>query len=296
MAARQCFIRRRAFTLIELLVVIAIIGILISLLLPAVQKVREAASRTRCGNNLKQLGVALHMYHDTHGSFPQAYSGKKLFVAPDDNNRSWATLVLPFLEQQNLQNTGYSIYKDKVVFTFLCSSDPRNRHNYGGGNGFQAGYGVTSYLAVDGNDFKPGSKITGGDQGIIFHDSKTRIAQVTDGTSMTVMVGERPPTWNLYWGWWTWSQYDSTLDARTTYKKINTEGNGSSKPCVVPAYYGPGNLMNDCDAHHFWSFHPNGANWLFGDGSLRFITYSASQVMPLLATRDGGETVADGTY
>jgi prepilin-type N-terminal cleavage/methylation domain-containing protein/prepilin-type processing-associated H-X9-DG protein len=288
----------RAFTLIELLVVIAIIGILIALLLPAVQKVREAAKRTKCSNHLRQLGLALVQYHDNNGSFPQAYTGKYLWQDPTNKNppnATWTSLILAYIEQGNLEKTGFQGFSKSAVETFLCPSDPRWEGKYDGSS-FGGGWGMTWYMAVDGNDFAPGSPIKGGDQGILYHDSKTRMAEITDGTSSTVMVGERPPPWNLYWGWWTWYQYDNTLDARNSYKKVNTEGNGSSKPCVVPVYFSEGHLMNDCDVHHFWSVHPNGANWLFADGSVRFITYSASQIMPLLATRDGGEPVPDGSY
>jgi prepilin-type N-terminal cleavage/methylation domain-containing protein/prepilin-type processing-associated H-X9-DG protein len=287
-----------AFTLIELLVVIAIIGILIALLLPAVQKVRESASLRKCSNNLKQLGIALHMYHDQYGMFPQAYSSTELFndpgqtFPPNQYKPSWAVCLLPFIEQDAAHKLGFDSYSVQVIKLYLCSSDPRLSGKYAG-SAFGGGHGVTSYLAVNGNEFTPGNK-TKGNEGVIYFDSKTRMAEITDGTSNTVLLGERPPTWDHYWGWWSWSQFDSTLDARTTHRIYGSEGYGSNKACVVPAFFGPGDLQNNCDAHHFWSLHNRGANWLFGDGSVRFLTYAAGPYVPLLATRNGNETVPDG--
>jgi prepilin-type N-terminal cleavage/methylation domain-containing protein len=281
-----------AFTLIELLVVIAIIGILVSLLLPAVQKVREAANRTKCANNLKELGVALHMYHDAYAVFPQAYSGSLVFNFPDDSHRSWASLILSFIEQNNLEETGYRNYYNKVVKMFVCPSDPRGEVHYSGSGSLGTGYGMTDYMAVDGNDFSFSNKnvITGGNQGVIYHDSHTRMAEITDGTSNTLLLGERPPSNDLYWGWWTWTEFDATLSARHSYQKI------ASGHCVPPFQFGPGELSNDCDILHFWSFHFGGAHWLFADVSVRFFPYAASAVIPALATRDGGEVVDTGGY
>ncbi len=293
--------RQRAFTLIELLVVIAIIGILIALLLPAVQKVREAAAKTKCSNNLKQIGTALHMYHDSNGAFPQAYSSKKLFYDPKPQKAgdywpTWGVSILPFIEQANAHAAGFFVYDKMSIKQYQCPSDPRfdTKHT---GSAFGGGQGLTWYLAVDGYDMDiQGAKLSLGNQGIIYYDSKTRMAEITDGTSTTVMVGERPPVLNLYWGWYTWSQFDSTLDARTTEKKITTEGNGSSKACVFPAVYGPGNLQNNCDANHFWSHHQNGSNFLFGDGSVRFVGYNANPILIYLATRGGAEPISEGSY
>src|SRR4051794_14468780 len=115
---------RNGFTLIELLVVIAIIAILIGLLVPAVQKVREAAARTQCQNNLKQIGVALHNYHGFVKRFPQAYNGPLPWNAPDNvTRRSWMSIILPYIEQENLENQGIAGYQGVVVKIYYCPSD-----------------------------------------------------------------------------------------------------------------------------------------------------------------------------
>jgi prepilin-type N-terminal cleavage/methylation domain-containing protein len=284
-------LRRHGFTLIELLVVIAIIGVLVALLLPAVQKVREAAIRVKCANNLKQIGTALHLYHDNYDVFPHAYS--RCFYPPDDEHRNWASLILPFIEQHNLEELGWYSYKTHTVALYRCPADPRTDAvgSYAGETS-----GLTSYLAVDGNDFYyyGVGTIQGGDQGVMYRESRTRMTDITDGTSNTVMLGERPPSPDLRFGWWTYTELDSTLSARMSWLYYHTANNGAA--CPSPAVYSVGSLANDCDMHHFWSLHLGGANWLFADAAVRFIPYSASAVLPLLATRDGGEVVDASSY
>jgi prepilin-type N-terminal cleavage/methylation domain-containing protein len=277
--------RPRGFTLIELLVVIAIIGILIALLLPAVQKVREAAIRSKCSNNLKQMGLALHMYHDTYGTLPQAYG-----ASVGDAYPSWCMLILPFIEQQNLDNQGYNHYHDKTVQLFVCPADPRPDLTYGGQQGLGT-FGPTSYLAIEGTN-------ENGTDGCMYQNSHVRFAEITDGTSETIMVGERPPSPDLYWGWWTYRIWDSTLATRVNGALVYTYSSGyTSEPgaytCASrrPYYFKPGLVTDYCDTHHFWSFHTGGAFWLYADASVRFMPYEGSTIVPALGTRAGGEAV-----
>jgi prepilin-type N-terminal cleavage/methylation domain-containing protein/prepilin-type processing-associated H-X9-DG protein len=279
------------FTLIELLVVIAIIGILIALLLPAVQKVREAANRSKCSNNLKQIGLALHEYVDNTGTFPQAYA-----ESVGDAYPSWCTLILPFIEQQNLKNEGFNSNKDQIVKTFVCPADPRPDLVFPGGiGGFSDRFGTTSYLAAEGTE-------ANGTDGVMFYKSHTRFAQITDGTSQTIVVGERPPSPDLYWGWWTYRIWDATLATRVNSALVYSYSTGDVPlpgyylcSSVRPYYFKPGQVTDYCDTHHFWSFHQGGAHWLYADGSVRFMPYEGSLLVPKLGTRAGGEVV-DNPY
>ena len=295
--------RPTGFTLIELLVVVAIITGLVALLLPGVQKVREAVNRVQCVNNLKQIGIAMHGYHDVYKAFPHAYDARALFQDPSATpatpgrsrtTKSWATLILPFIEQDNLDRAGYANYHDHHLPIYVCPSDSRALGFYSGNRGFGR-QGLTDYLAVTGTmTFKgnPTSSTRPTCDGVIYESSRTRIADITDGTSSTVLVGERPPSPDLFWGWWTWSAFDASLGVRNTFPVYGTSGDQPPIFCtrLFPENYRPRD-NNNCETHHFWSAHPGGGNWLFADDSVRFLSYQSNAILPALATRSGGEVV-----
>jgi prepilin-type N-terminal cleavage/methylation domain-containing protein/prepilin-type processing-associated H-X9-DG protein len=283
--------RRNGFTLIELLVVIAVIAILIALLVPAVQKVRSAASRLECSHHLRQVGIALHNYHDTYKRFPPAV-GPGASVPhyendPDPNRRgadSWMRHILPYIEQAQAKTEQY------IFRVYNCPQDPRF---LGGLYNPVDNHGYASFLAVEGYSI-------GDTQGIMYKNSKTKLATIADGTSNTLLAAERPPliqgpSWG--WGWWdSWDEGDVSIGLK------NMTVLQFSGSCPTPQYYGPGPISADgnnylgspngnCDANHPFSFHQGGAHFLFGDGSVRFVTYSASALLPAFATRSGGEAV-----
>ena len=288
--------RRSGFTLIELLVVIAIIAILIGLLVPAVQKVREAANRMQCSNNLHQIGLACHNYHDANHHFPP---GKGSSYPGYAGYARWSaqSLLLPYIEQDNLYqqmytnpwSTGFFATYNTPVKTYLCPSDPRNLTIIPPGNG-----ALTSYVGVTGSDNDVNLQVNGPTNGIFdISSGGVRLTDVTDGTSNTLMVGERPPTASLFEGWWGASDYDNLLSTRQLYGDLF-----GAPGCVLPGLYGPGSLNGPCngDGNHFWSFHSGGANWVFADGSVRFLPYSASALTIPLGSRNGGEVVDLGAY
>src|SRR5439155_3839325 len=231
------------FTLVELLVVLAMVAVLIALLVPAVQKIREAANRIQCVNNLKQIGIALHGYHDVYQTFPHAYDARALFKDPSQTpedpkstrfilTKSWATFLLPYLEQENLDQAGYDSYHVRHLPLYTCPSDPATA-SYPGGQDYGP-QALTDYLAVTGTMTFVGRPDTGTPRpkcdGVIYESSRTRLTDITDGASNTVLVGERPPSPDLFWGWWTWGAFDSSLGVRNSYPVYGTS---ESRPVIL---------------------------------------------------------------
>ena len=307
---------RPGFTLIELLVVIAIIAILIGLLLPAVQKVRESAARMKCTNNLKQLGIAIHQYHDTRGHFPPSRQASRRFLGPSlyhetvfpkllvgvtetgkipvedyEQLGSWLMRLCPWVEQPAIlpqwdkatsEPELYDIHDDlkKIrIPLFLCPSDPISRT---GPNPW--GYEYNDYLGVTGNNesVDPATGHASNATNGLFPTfnwgwswrRKVTVASATAGLSNVVAVGERPPTNTRYFGRWIMTDYDTVL-GNPNMESALLPTDMSGNPCPTPSYYRPGKFENPCDGTHFWSYHTGGGNWLFGDGSVHFLSYSA---------------------
>ncbi len=359
----------RGFTLIELLVVISIIGVLISLLLPAVQSAREAARRAQCVNNLKQIGVALFNYESSVGAFPPGYIDyqNNPNYTPDLDMGSgwgWAAMSLPFLEQQPLYsaiNFNLAIRdpsNSTAVLTsltvFQCPSDGYNPQPVilwdSTFTNPIATVGHSNYVAVcgweecfmnatgnpqpvyanqyDGNDLDgdPTDGIYGSNSGItcgfgaagigmFWRNSNTRIAAVTDGLSNTNMIGERctahsPTVWP---GAVTGARCPAWM-CTTPWTNPNTPPSSAPNTGNGTAYdqadfdealcLGHGNATHKPNSDNpvfdpdvFWSMHPGGCNFLFGDGSVRFLkTGIAPASYQYLMTRAGGEIISSDSY
>ena len=295
--------RRPAFTLVELLVVIAIIAILIALLIPAVQKVRESANRTECVNKLKQIGIALHQYAERERVFPPAHSQRDWLVkncpTPVDTKEyfSWMTRILPYVEQEALYHQvkwdQWPWYQhplnERVLAIYRCNSDLR-------ADSYMANYGGKDLVALTGYLGVSGTNQLAYD-GMLYVNSKVSFKKILDGTSNTLLVGERPPSSDLVWGWWfAGSGQYPYFGATDVVLGVNEITNPRSSPVPPPSTSSasarpsiPGNEHR----WHFWSLHPHGSNFLFGDGAVRFLNYGIGQpTLNALATRAGGETPA----
>jgi prepilin-type N-terminal cleavage/methylation domain-containing protein len=331
--------RARGFTLIELLVVIAIIAILIALLLPAVQQAREAARRTQCKNNLHNIGLAIHNYHDAYNAFPPGYN---VVIAPpllDHNTKSAFERLLPYLDQAPLFNQidqgvpmmmgppGYNATIQQnntnlaatVLPVFLCPSSvglvlddylyPAGafgfgfpaanctfraaRTDYCGTTGVRGTYANLAYSGNAAGD-REGCILPGGTGG-----STSRIRDLLDGTSNTIMIGERTGGRKLYWK----NKEATGIPGQTIIEQTN---GGAWADALVFEHWlqgalydgtgngGPCSMCTNIRGNGFHSFHTGGNHFLLGDGAVRFISENvAAYTFAGLITRKKGEIAGE---
>ncbi len=315
--------RRRGFTLIELLVVIAIIAILIGLLLPAVQKVREAASRMHCANNLKQLTLAMQNYHVAHGYFPAAMYSLPAPSNPSGTRHSWRAFTLFFIEEGSLQ----SLYRfdkhwhapenleavQKQVKTFQCPSVPQRANVTTVATlTFPLGLGANDYETMNGVKdacLNPRYVDPLRSRGALYKEKTTRIEDITDGTSSTLMMVECAARPLLYYGGKTtgvihnegmgWADHTGpfSLDGATPDGMTLSNSFISSNGAVTGNALRP---MNATNQNEVYSFHYGGSNVGFCDGSVTFIRDSVPlTVFASLVTRaygTGEEILSASSY
>ncbi len=318
--------RNRGFTLIELLVVIAIIAVLIALLLPAVQQAREAARRTQCKNNLKQLVLAIHNYHDTMNIMPIGAITNAIGSGwnPAANAKAgcestWAIMILPYLEQAplyNLISSANTISTDvipqstqalsdatnKSIGAFACPTDPNSGkktaqwglsdYNDGICINYAGSCGNTPFTSATWNS--PSSN-----QGIFYPLSNTRMGDVTDGTSNTFLLGEHllvadagERDWHgrMYRGSWQGVLFHSSAPPNTTSVDVMIRCQPSSPVGLVPCTNGAGSNL----VMFSRSLHTGGAHFGLADGQIRFISNNIStQTFQALGTRNGAETMGE---
>ncbi len=319
--------RRRGFTLIELLVVIAIIGVLIALLLPAVQAAREAARRAQCVNNLKQLGIALHNYHDTVGTLPLGRT------TPQQFSFSPLARMLPFMEQTTLQSAlnfdwGWSDPQNSTVYTtsvssFLCPSDPQTAiPNQWGGTNYRSNEGTTVAMWQGASDTTNVNAALPPANGLFFALTPIRLADVTDGTSNTAAFSEHikgdfnntvaTELADTFWP----QTYPATADEAVAqcramnwrdlaFQRVSDvgapwaygyhsttsywhSGPPNSRSCMFP----PSRIMTTATSKH-----PGGVNVCLADGSVKFVKDTVNILAwRAVGSRNGGEVVSADAY
>jgi len=314
--------KKRGFTLIELLVVIAIIAVLIALLLPAVQSAREAARRAQCVNNLSQLGLALNNYESAHYVYPPGVINP---TGPIDNlpkgvHYNWITQLLPYFEQKaahrhfNFNVELYSKYNDTVrgvvISTLYCPSDPQVFRGLG-----MTGQRVasTTYAA---NYHDREAPIDKDNKGVFYLNSATRIEEIQDGSSYTILVGEHKSAADLGWASGTSATLRNTGHApngstsfppvlKADNSMIDNTPDGSpndefgAQPIEATKNETPEQARQRIQRYcgGYSSFHPGGANICFGDGSVRFVKNSVkASTFARLGNRADGELISADEY
>jgi prepilin-type N-terminal cleavage/methylation domain-containing protein/prepilin-type processing-associated H-X9-DG protein len=276
---------RYGFTLIELLVVIAIIAILIGLLLPAVQKVRGAAARLQCANNLKQIGLACHNHHDSMNGLPPGYAAFSSYVdgATDTSpGWSWAAYLLPYIEQDNIyKSITFSLpveHSANVAATqtmqrvYLCPGDQTPTTAFVVMDGFGKPIALaapSSYAACIGGDESDTFGPYG--LGVFYRNSRTRLTDITDGTSQTIMVGER--AWSNAQGIWAGAIQNGVIQRGPRNPNPGNKNGSYPAATLVLAHSHLNNALTDTDGglDDFSSNHTGGSNFVLADGSVHFI-------------------------
>lgn len=306
----------KGFTLIELLVVIAIIAILVALLLPAVQQAREAARRSQCKNNLKQVGLALHNYHDVHNILPLGtFTNPDPYAANANDGWGWSVAILPYIEESALYNklnpqgqfgvvtNNYAADSapingaEQVINTYRCPSStlpsvvPAGYLVDGTVNSVDpeiVGYGLTDYKGcsgwyLDGLFMRHGDAIVWGDGGGGTSNAAKRFRDITDGLSNTLAVGESSyPGRNAKSDWPTWAATGRS-DEQLIFKTNNPINSGAPDPAK---------FWNVVDDDCAMSFHNGGAQFVFADGSVHFINENVDlQTYQNLGNRRDGQTL-----
>ena len=305
--------RRAGFTLIELAVVVAIISVLIALLLPAVQSAREAARRAQCSNNLLQLGIAVANYESSFRVFPPGTldATGPILETPDSYQFNWITQILPYMEQKNAYqrlNFNVGIYqtanltvRGTAMTILLCPSMAR-----GGLSSFGAGssmnYAATSDYAACHHHIE--APIDVDNKGVFFLNSHLRLDQIDDGLSHTIFLGEKPQFGDeLGWASGTGATLRNTGSPINLTKKEPTD---LAPFVILPTEdisehifdpNAPSNPGGPVVVGGFGSRHPHGANFVFGDGSIRFLRNGINlRIYQQLGHRADGEAIGDDQF
>lgn len=293
MRRRNCNL---AFTLVELIVCMAVIVLLIGIILPAVQYSRESARKTHCSNNIRQLAIAFQNLESAKRKLP---SGITSSLSKPFSRMTWHMNLLNYIEQKPVWEQAmedYAVWPDpaahnglrSLVPSFACPSSPLTNSLQITRGGIRVA--CTDYLGVIGADDLVRN-------GVMYLDSSTRFQDITDGLSNTLLIGERSPSPDAWFGWW-YTGYgqggSGSVDMLLGVREINQFNNPALRNCSRGPYsFVEAKPEDICDSLHYWSFHFGGSHFSFCDGSVRFLSYDSDGVLSALSTRSQGEVVPD---
>lgn len=303
--------RKPGFSPLEVLVALSILGMVLGLLMSGVQAVRGSAARLQCQNNLKQIAAGCHNYESRSGCFPPWNASHRIpGVSHRAVNLPWTVLILSDLEREALYRAAvadhsrslpFSVpaheHRSTVVPQYVCPADGRLATPLTDELGTAA---YCSYVGIQGPQwlFPNQMQLPLGvmdDRNPPLNARGAAMSEILDGTSNTIHFGESPPFGRWVRSIWYAGElpFAENWTARPSrnYTVLNTPVRAVNL-CRGPFPFGPGQLANPCDSHHLWSLHGNGANFAFADGSVRFLSYAARDIIPALATVSGGETVS----